>query len=62
MGTLREKLNFFLLQESLHGEVTHVLDGDIVVSEFELQSCSYVHFRTNPFGKGMNSLMLSATD
>ena len=36
------------------------LDGGIVVSEFELQSRYYVHFRTNTLGKGMNPLILSA--
>ena len=30
---------------------------DIVLSEFELQSGYYVHFRTDILGKGMNSLM-----
>ena len=34
------------------------LDYRIVVSEFELQLCYYVHFRTNTLGKGMNSLIL----
>ena len=32
----------------------------IVVSDFELQSRYYVHFRTNTLGKGMNSLILPA--
>ena len=36
------------------------LDNGIVVSEFELQSLYYVHFRTNTFGKGMNPLILPA--
>ena len=31
------------------------MDGRIVVSEFELQSRYYVHFRANTLGKGMNS-------
>ena len=30
------------------------LDCDLEVSEFELQSQYYVHFRTNTFRKGMN--------
>ena len=34
--------------------VTNVLDCNIVVSEFELQSIYYVHVRTNTPGKGMN--------
>ena len=36
------------------GVVANVLNCKIVVNEFELQSCSYVQFRTNTFGKGMN--------
>ena len=30
------------------------LDCGIIVSEFELQSRNYVHFRTNTLGKGTN--------
>ena len=37
--------------------VANALDCDIVVSEFELQSRYYVHFRTNTLGKGMNPLL-----
>ena len=40
---------FFLLQAK-------VLDCNIEVSEFELQSRQYVHFQTNTLGKGRNSL------
>ena len=36
------------------------LDFGIVVSEFEPQSCYYVHFRANPIGKGMNPFILPA--
>ena len=36
------------------------MDCGIVVSEFELQSRYYVHFRTNTLGKGMNPLTLRA--
>ena len=36
------------------------LDSGIVVSEFELQSYYYDHFRTNTLGKGMNPLILPA--
>ena len=32
----------------------------IVVSEFEILSCCYVHFRINTLGKGMNPLILPA--
>ena len=34
----------------------NVLNYDIVVSEFELQSYYYVHFLTNSLGKRMDSL------
>ena len=42
-----------------HGVVVNVLDCDIVVSEFELLSHYYIHFRTNnnTIGKGMNLLI-----
>ena len=36
--------------------VANVLDSDIVVSEFELQSRHYIHFRTYTHAKGMNLL------
>ena len=32
---------------SSRGVVANMRDGNIVVSEFELQSRSYIHFRTN---------------
>ena len=38
--------------------VANVVDCDIVVSVFELQSCYYVHFWCNTLGKGRNSLTL----
>ena len=41
----------------LHREVANMMDCDIVVSEFKLQSNYYIHFRTNTLGKGMNSLI-----
>ena len=54
---------FFLLQfpvfgggSSLSVEV-NMLNSDVVVSDFELQLCSYNHFQTNTLGKGMNSLI-----
>ena len=46
--------------ESPRGVVVNVLDCDIVVSKFEIQSWYYVHFQTNAFGKGMNPLIRSA--
>ena len=36
------------------------MDYGIVVREFVLQSCYYVHFRANTLGKGMNPLILPA--
>ena len=36
---------------SLPDEAANVLDGDIDVTEFKLQSCSGVHFRTNTLSK-----------
>ena len=36
------------------------MDSGIVVSEFDLQSRYYVHFRANTLGKGMNPLILQA--
>ena len=36
------------------------MDYGIVVSEFELQSRYYVHFRANTLVKGMNPLILPA--
>ena len=37
-----------------------IMDCEIVVSEFVLQSRYYVHFRANTLGKGMNPLILPA--
>ena len=42
------------------GVMAKVMNCRIVVSEFELLSCYYVHFRTNTLGKGRNPLILSA--
>ena len=36
------------------------MDCGIVISEFELHSLYYVHFRTNSLGKAMNPLILPA--
>ena len=41
-------------QVGIYGVMFNALDCGIVVSEFELQSCYYVHFRTNTIGKEMN--------
>ena len=40
------------------GVVANVWDCDIVVSEFELQSHDYTHFRANTLGKDMNPVIL----
>ena len=42
------------------GAMVKAMDCGIVVSEFVLQSCYYVHFRANTLGKGMNPLILPA--
>ena len=42
------------------GVVANVLDCDIEVSEFKLQSRYFVHFRTNNLGKSMNPLISPA--
>ena len=42
------------------GVKVKAMDCGIVVSEFELQSCYYVHVRTNTLGKVMNHLILPA--
>ena len=34
-----------------------LLDYGIVVNEFKFQSNYYIHFKINPFGKGMNLLI-----
>ena len=34
------------------------MDCGILLSEFELQSPYYIHFRANTVGKGMNPLIL----
>ena len=42
------------------GVMVKAMDCGIVVSEFELQSRYYVHFRANTLEKGMNPLFLPA--
>ena len=42
------------------GVMVKTLDCRIVVSEFELQSRYYDHFRTNTLAEGMNRLILPA--
>ena len=38
--------------------VTNMLDWNILVCKFELQSHYYIHFETNTFHKDMNFLIL----
>ena len=44
-------------RESLHGAVANVLDNDIVVYEFRLQSSYYIHFWTNTLRKYIKSFI-----
>ena len=39
------------------GVVANVLDCNIVVSKFELQSCYYIHLWTNTLEKDINSFI-----
>ena len=39
------------------GVVANVLNCDIIVNKFKLQSCYYIHFQTNTLRKGMNPLI-----
>ena len=43
-----------------HGVMVKVMDCRIVVSEFEVQLCYYIHFQINTLQKGTNSLILPA--
>ena len=47
--------NVSLDGQGSHCAVANVLDCNIVVSEFELQSCSFVHFRFNVIWKEWTS-------
>ena len=40
--------------------MVNAMDWGIIVSEFVLQSCYYVHIRKNILGKGMKPLILPA--
>ena len=40
------------------GVLVKAMDSEIIVSEFVLKSCYYVHFRTSTLGKGMKPLIL----
>ena len=49
---------FFVGGECPRGVMVKAMERRIKVSEFELQSRYYVHFRANTLGKGMNPLLL----
>ena len=51
------KLLVFYRKRSRLGIVADVLNCDIVVNEFELQSHYYIQFQTNTLAKGMNPLI-----
>ena len=50
-------MTHFRSERSLHSVVANALDWVIVISEFELQSFYYVHFRTNALRKDGNNLI-----
>ena len=43
-----------------HGVMVKALDCEMLLSEFELQLCYYIYFRTNTLEKVMNPLILPA--
>ena len=48
------------LGECPRGVMVKAMNCVIVINEFLLQSCYYVHFQANTLGKGMNPLILPA--
>ena len=44
----------FTCKGNLRGVKAKMLDCDLEVNDFELQSCSCIHFLTNTLGKGVN--------
>ena len=44
------------------GLLAKVLDCNILVSDFKLQLCNYIHFWTNNFGKNRNTYTHSLSD
>ena len=44
--------------ENANGLVANMLDYDIIVSEFELQSRYYIHFETHTLRRGMRPFIL----
>ena len=47
---------------SPHGVMDNMLDYDIVVHGFNLQSCYFVHFQTDTLRKGINFINSPAMD
>ena len=52
------KAIWYIIRESSWGSVSNLLDCDILVKQFELQSSYYVHFRTNTCRKRKDSFDL----
>ena len=53
---------FQLCLADLRGVEVNVLDRGIVISDFELQSHYYAHYRTNTLGNTMNPFISHAMD
>ena len=49
-----------IIEGSLGGVAVSVLNDDIIVSKFELQSSNDIYFRANFLVKGMNTFILTA--
>ena len=58
---LNRNKELFILNDDTcpRGVMVKAMDCGIIVSEFELQSRYYTHFRANTLGKGMKRLILS---
>ena len=54
---VRQWINLF---QDPRGVMGNAMDCGIVISEFVLQPCHYVHFLANTLGKRMNLLILPA--
>ena len=46
----------FMFRGCPRGVMVKAMDCGIIVREFVLQSCYYIHFQANTLGKGMNPL------
>ena len=55
--SMHTRRNIRALIKQAGGVMVKAIDSEIVVSEFELQSRYYVHFRANTLGKGMNLIL-----